>query len=254
MSRQQPESDTHSPSSGPCCPGDPPAWSYTGTTGPAAWGSLCADWSVADTGCCQSPVAISASDCVAASLPPVRLDGGRVQARPVDTGNIVRWDMAPGCRLTIDEQAYALLQFHFHAPSEHTIDGGRHALELHFVHADTAGHLAVLAVMVNATDQACPAYRPLVDSLDRLGTRDASAEVAGATFEINPYDLLPGDRAYFAYAGSLTTPPCAEGVRWLVLREPVTVSPAQLRAFTDRYAANCRPLQPLNQRQVQVSR
>lgn len=146
--------------------------------------------------------------------------------------------------LMIGEQAYAFAQFHFHAPAEHTLDRRAYPAELHFVHRNGAGQLAVLGVFIeegaeNAALAAVLAGEPTGAGED-LATH-LSADLAA---------LLPPDRAYFAYAGSLTTPPCSEGVRWNVLRTPITASPAQIARLREVLGASSRHIQPLNQRTV----
>ncbi|MGH9360488.1 MAG: carbonic anhydrase family protein, partial [Thermoanaerobaculia bacterium] len=141
---------------------------------------------------------------------------------------------------------YTLEQFHFHEPSEHRRNGAGRAMELHFVHADEAGTLAVVGVLLR---QAHGRPNP---TIQRLWKRVPEEPRKRAKIKLRPSLLLPADRGYYRYDGSLTTPPCTEGVRWHVLRGEITVSPAQVAAY--RHPDSARAVQPLNGRTVRVSR
>jgi carbonic anhydrase len=146
--------------------------------------------------------------------------------------------------VTIGPDAYNLVQFHFHAPAEHTVDGRAYPVELHFVHRNSAGQLAVVGVFIEegAENHALAtllAHRP-----------QAQGEANATQVSLDPTALLPQDRAYYAYAGSLTTPPCTQGVRWNVLRTPIQAPPAQVAALREALGASSRHVQALNQRTV----
>lgn len=146
--------------------------------------------------------------------------------------------------LTIGQDAYTFAQFHFHSPAEHTLDRRAYPAELHFVHRNGAGLLAVVGVFIEEG-----AENPALAAL--LAARpEGQGDTHGSTLEIDLNALLPPDRAYFAYAGSLTTPPCTEGVRWNVLRTPLQASPAQIAALREALGASSRHVQPLGQRTV----
>ncbi|WP_306362310.1 carbonic anhydrase [Nocardia sp. CC227C] len=147
-----------------------------------------------------------------------------------------------GYHITLDGRRYALTQFHFHTPSEHTIDRAGTAMELHLVHTDARGALAVVAVLMRI-GPAPSAFLPLF----------AEMPPTGGTRTVGPIDLrdfLPGDHAQFRYAGSLTTPPCTEGVSWTVLRRPVAVSAPEAERFRARFPHSNRPTQPRYDRPV----
>lgn len=146
--------------------------------------------------------------------------------------------------LTIGQDAYAFLQFHFHAPAEHTLDRRAYPAELHFVHRNSAGQLAVVGVFLEEGAEN-PALAHLLAAQPH-----GHGEAHASQLEIDMNALLPDDRAYYAYAGSLTTPPCSEGVRWNVLRTPIQASPAQIAALRETLGASSRHIQPLNQRTV----
>lgn len=235
-------------------------WSYEGDTGPAHWGSLDPAWVVADHGGTQSPIDIDTGRAVRAELPPLDLVSLPGTVSVVDNGHTVQWNVADGCRMSLEGRDFGLKQFHFHAPSEHTINAGYFPVELHFVHADEQGNLAVIGVMVGQGGSNA-VYRPVVSSLHQLASEhgghgdhaEGHEGGAGPAFELDPYALFPQDRSYYAYPGSLTTPPCAEGVRWHVLRRPVELSAKQVEAFTRAYTGNNRPVQPVNGRHVLVN-
>jgi carbonic anhydrase len=140
--------------------------------------------------------------------------------------------------LRIGQERYKLVQFHFHTPSEHRLHGEQFPMELHFVHRNALGELAVVGVFLREG-----AANPLIQQI-----WDAVSSEAGG--QIDPEDLLPQNREYYRYAGSLTTPPCTEGVRWHVLTEPVELSAAQVDEFRAIFPLNARPIQPLNGRPV----
>ncbi len=148
----------------------------------------------------------------------------------------------------MDEQKYQLVQFHFHHPSEERIDGHGYDMVAHLVHKDPAGHLAVVAVLLKQ-GQANPLIQTLWDHLPKQVGQEASV----ANVQVNAADLLPKHTGYYAFEGSLTTPPCTEGVRWLVLSDPEGISPSELHTFSAIYPNNTRPTQAANGRVVKES-
>jgi carbonic anhydrase len=221
-------------------------WSYEGETGPEHWGELAPEWEACGSGREQSPVDVPGDA-------PVRADDVEWGYAPsvltvLDTGHSVQVVPAEGSTAAIDGVAYELRQSHFHSPSEHTLEGEHTAMELHLVHVDESGGLAVIGVMlVEGTAQAT--IEAILDHLP--ATVGETVTVEGVT--IDPTDLLPADRSYVAYPGSLTTPPCSEGVRWHVLVEPVELSVEQLEAFRAVHDGTNRPVQPLNDRAFEAA-
>jgi carbonic anhydrase len=217
-------------------------WDYTGSRGPSHWASLDPTFS-ACAGRNQSPVDLGRF--VEAELPPIAFAYKAGGHDVINNGHTVQVDYDPGSSIAIDGDVFSLKQFHFHAPSENHIDGKSFPIEAHFVHADSHGDLAVVAVMFVQG-----ARNPALDTLwARLPTRPderhaLSPEVAAAS-------LLPAVRDYYRYEGSLTTPPCSEGVRWLVLKQPVTASAAQIQRLAAALGhPNNRPVQPIGARVV----
>lgn len=212
------------------------AWSYSGVTGPRAWARLDPAYSACASGREQSPIDLRGG--VAAKLAPVNFDyrPGRFELR--EAGHTVQLDAPPGNAIELDGARYELQQLHFHRPSEERIDGRQFEMDVHLVHRDAAGRLAVVAVLLQRG-----AAQPVLDAVWQQLAGGAGDEMPPQA-ALDPRQLLPQDRRYYSYLGSLTTPPCTEGVRWLVLQQPLTVSAAQIDAFAQRYSPNARPLQP----------
>ncbi|MBQ4680703.1 carbonic anhydrase [Aeromonas dhakensis] len=219
-----------------------PHWEYSGEAGPAKWASLTPEYGQC-AGSNQSPVNLSGL--VKAELAPLQfhyLAGGR---SVTNNGHTVQVDYAPGSTLGLDGMRFTLKQFHFHAPSENLIEGHSYPLEGHLVHVNDQGELAVVAVMFEP-GKANGALSQVWQSLPaKAGEHHQLKE------PISAEQLLPAKRDYYRFSGSLTTPPCSEGVRWLVMKEPVQVSQAQIDAFKAvMLHPNNRPVQPLHGRLV----
>ncbi len=226
----------------------PPHWSYSGATGPAHWGDLSPDYLSCKTGKAQSPIDITQA------IPlPVSFTAHRYRSVPVsvvNNGHTIEVDVPPANYFIIQGKYYELQQFHFHAPSEHAFHGRRADMVAHMVHKAADGEIAVIAVPM--VIGAYPNH--LISTLWEAMPRRAG-ESARPWRRINPARLLPTDRhRYYTYTGSLTTPPCTEGVRWLVMAEPITVTAAQVAQFKALIGPNTRPLQPLNGRPVFYNR
>ena len=220
-----------------------PHWAYSGEGSPEHWGELEGDFETCGTGRNQSP--INLTHLIEADLPPIAFDYKPGGYRVVNNGHAIQVDYKPGSRITVDATDFELKQLHFHAPSENTIEGKSFPMEAHLVHADAQGHLAVVAVMFeqggnNAwLDKVWPRVPKQADGKSNLPQPLAATE------------LLPVDRDYFRYSGSLTTPPCSEDVRWLVLNQPVKASAEQLTVVGETLGhANNRPVQPVGARIV----
>jgi carbonic anhydrase len=215
----------------------PSTWSYGGDTGPAAWASLDAAYE-ACAGTRQSPVDLAADD--EAQAANIELDYESAQGTLFDTGHLVQVNVEGGT-MTIDGKAFALKQFHFHTPAEHTLDGRQYPAEAHLVHAADDGELAVLGIFYEEGDSS-EVLAPVWADLANIPR--------AAPMTINVANMLPSNRVTYTYTGSLTTPPCSEGVRWHVMAQPLTMSAQQLAALTAIYDNNNRPVQPLNDREL----
>ncbi|GAB3200010.1 carbonic anhydrase [Nocardioides hungaricus] len=206
-------------------------WTYEDV---GAWGDTCA------SGTEQSPVDLA--DATRQDLADPELAYTASAATVVDTGHSVQTTLAGAGTMTLDGKAYTLTQFHFHTPSEHRVDGRAYAAEMHLVHQAEDGSLAVLGVLVEEG----PAL-PVVDDV-LANAPEEGGDPVPTTEPVDPRALLPDDLRAYRYSGSLTTPPCTEGVAWAVLREPVTWSPEQIEQYAGRHPDSRRPTQPLGER------
>jgi carbonic anhydrase len=228
--------------------GHPPHWSYNGATGPTHWKSMETEFEACGIGREQSPIDIRTSSAQKTDLPAIRFDYRPGPLKIIDNGHTVQVNVAPGSTIDVGGRRFELVQFHFHRPSEEAIDGKHQDMVAHLVHKDAEGKLGVVAVLLKSG-----AVNPAVASLwSNLPSRK-EVEVAVPGVTIDPAELLPADRAYYTFAGSLTTPPCSEGVAWFVLKNPTTLSPGEIERFARLYPMNARPVQPLNGRVVRAS-
>jgi len=221
------------------------SYGYTGATGPDHWWEICQPTNyTCEAGKRQSPIDLPAV-APQGDLPSLSFHYRLTPLEVENNGHTIEVKVQSDSYLRIGEERYKLVQFHFHTPSEHRLHGQQFPMELHFVHRNALGELAVVGVFLQEG-----AANPFLQKIwDHIPGAEAKAKVPNAE-EIDPEDLLPAHREYYRYAGSLTTPPCTEGVRWHVLREPVDVSAAQIDEFRAIFPLNARPLQLLNDRPV----
>lgn len=221
---------------------DEPHWSYSGAQGPEHWVDLSSK-NAACAGKNQSPIDLTGF--IKADLAPLAFSYRSGGNEVVNNGHTVEVDYAKGSSLSVDGIPFELIQFHFHAPSENLIEGKSFPIEAHFVHANRDGELAVVALLF--TDGA---DNPgLAEIWSMLPKNEGERNRLSPPFAADR--LLPSDRDYYRYSGSLTTPPCTEGVRWLVLKHPVTASRAQIDALSHvLHEHNNRPVQPTNGRPI----
>ncbi len=229
-------------------PEPPPHWNYTGSTGPDKWGTLGKDYATCSQGQRQSPIDIRHS--VRADLPPIQFAYKTVALSIVDNGHSIAVDTAEAGGLTVDGERYELLQFHFHKPGEEKINGKAYAMGIHLVHRSKAGKLAVVAIPIEAGKK----EHPLIRSLWTHLPLEQGKPITRPEVKIDPTLLLPAKAGYYTFLGSLTTPPCSEGVLWLVLKNPIQVTKEQLADFATLYKNNARPVQPVNNRVIKASR
>ena len=219
-------------------------WSYDGETGPTNWGRNPA-WTQCATGSRQSPIDLR--DGMKVDLEPITFDYKPSGFNVIDNGHTIQVNVGAGNTLTLQNRTYELLQFHFHRPSEERINGKGFEMVIHMVHKDTDGKLAVLAVLLER-GRAQNMIQTVWNNLPLEKNDTVTPSIV-----LNPADVLPTRREYFTYMGSLTTPPCSEGVLWMVMKEPVQASPAQMALFSRLYPLNARPIQANSGRVVKES-
>ena len=214
---------------------DEAQWGYYEDQGPERWSELAPEFAICGEGKAQSPIDIR--DAVETDLVAIEFHYGETANKIYNNGHTIQVDVDPGSHIVYNGITYDLLQFHFHAPSEHTIAGEAAALEIHFVHKDrNSASLAVVGILLSLGDDDNEAYSPV---FDHLPAAISPPEPVGEPIDLN--SLLPEAQSYYTYQGSLTTPPCSEVVRWLLLDTPLELSAAQIAAFTAIYDANARP-------------
>ncbi|MGE5547481.1 MAG: carbonic anhydrase [Solirubrobacterales bacterium] len=217
-------------------------WSYEGHGGPAEWGKVSNEFAACETGRDQSPINI-------VQAIPAELADFQVHYQPqalavVNNGHTIQVNFNPGSFIQFEGERYDLVQYHFHTPSEHAVAGKRSPMEVHLVHKGaTSGKLTVLGVMMVAGKA-----NPTIEAVWAAMPAEPGPERTVAEVVLDPAALLPADRGYFRYEGSLTTPPCSEVVHWVNLKRPIEVTQAQLDRFPQLFPMNARPLQPVNRR------
>jgi len=213
-----------------------------GAQGQSRSSELDADSNVCSIGSQQSPIDIG--DTIRAQLPPLRIAWSRKADTIVNNGHTIQVNFGEGSSLRVGNEPFALVQFHFHRPSEHRLGGKSYPMEVHFVHRHASGKLAVVGVLMTA-GRANLSFNKVVTTMP---PKEGPAVPADAG--IDPNRFLPARRSYFRYEGSLTTPPCSETVAWLLLTQPMQVAEADIDAFARLYANNSRPTQKLDRRFV----
>ena len=217
-------------------------WSYEGTEGPTKWGDIDAASKVCSLGSQQSPIDLGIA--LPSQLPPLEIAWTKAADTIINNGHTIQLNFAAGNTVSFGNGPYTLLQVHFHRPSEHLIGGKNFPMEAHFVHQGATGGLAVVGVLL-ASGKSNAAFNKIVS------TMPASAGPAiKADPSIDPNGLLPAQRSYYRYAGSLTTPPCSEIVEWLVLTDTMEVADSDVAQFAKLYPMNARPVQSDNRRYV----
>jgi len=220
-------------------------WSYEGAGAPEYWGNLNSEYKQCQTGKNQSPTDIHTT--LKTHLQPLQVDYRNAPQSIINNGYTIQINYPKNTenKIIIDNETFYLQQFHFHTPGENTVDGKHYPLEMRLVHKNTDNEIAVVAVMFKKG--------PLNETIKRLWdimpTRSDQSHKIDSSLDIGP--LLPEDMRYYRFTGSLTTPPCSEGVRWLVLKQPVTFSEKQQKKFMEvMHHANNRPVQTLHGRVI----
>jgi carbonic anhydrase len=221
-------------------------WGYDGKGAPPSWGELKPEFAACGVGKQQSPIDIQ--DGARLDLEPIKFEYRPAPLRIIDNGHTVQVNYAEGSSITVSGVRYDLKQFHFHKPAEERVNGKVYDMVVHLVHQSADGRLAVVAVLMEAGPP-----NPFVASLWPSLPLESGREFSQPEVVIDLNNLLPDPRSYYAYMGSLTTPPCTEGVLWLVLKTPVSVASDQVGIFGKLYSMNARPVQPANGRLIKES-
>ena len=240
-------------------------WSYVdGPGGPESWGDLGKENLVCSKGKTQSPININIDNAVKVDLPALEFVYRQSPLSIVDNGHTIMVNYGEGSNLMVDGRQYRLVQFHFHKPSEEAINGERMDMVVHLVHQRHDGAFAVVAVLMTTKkpvsvrkywwgDDSKPQDNPLIQTLwNNIPLVKERVESPGVWINVN--QLLPEDKTYFTYMGSLTEPPCSENVLWFVMKNPILVSEDQVMNFGQIYPMNARPLQPKGDRLVKEAK
>ena len=218
-------------------------WEYLGVEGPMHWGMLSQKYMTCETGDRQSPINITMTH-HGDHQQELVFHYPTSQLHEMNNGHTIQVSHVSGCRVNLNDRTYKLRQFHFHAPSEHHIEGKAFPMEMHLVHQDDTGHVLVIAAMME-TDAPHPVLSKLWSWLpEQLG------QEVSIPLEVKLTDILPRSTSHYSYSGSLTTPPCTEGVQWIVLKEPMHVAQEDVEQFVHIVGQNARPIQPLRNRHV----
>jgi len=233
------------------------SFNYRDDRGPAVWGTLDPAWEICDSGSNQSPINIVQGSTTAGNDTEIAFSYSPVPITILNNGKTLEFQGLTGNSITIGSRVFNLVNIHFHAPSEHTFNGGSFAAEVHFVHADADGALAVIGVMIVEGATANPAFT----STERL--QQLIPDAKGLTYKFDStldiVSLLPATRDYYHYMGSLTVPPCSENVAWHVMLNPITMSGEQVRVLlpalqqlqaASKLGGTNRPVQPIGSRTV----
>ncbi|MCS0630608.1 carbonic anhydrase family protein [Telluria mixta] len=220
-------------------------WSYEGETGPANWSKINVDWAKCGTGNRQSPIDLR--DGIKVNLEQISFDYHPSSFSEVNNGHTIQVTVGGGNFITVGNAVYELQEFHFHRPSEEKINGKGTEMVIHLVHKSAEGKIAIVAVLLERGQP----HRLMQTIWDNLPLE--KFDTVSPAIVIDPTDALPERREYFTYMGSLTEPPCTEGVLWMVFKQPMQASPAQMALFSRLYPLNARPVQSTAGRMIKES-
>ena len=218
-------------------------WGYSGKEGPEYWGNLDPKFTLCSEGKNQSPVDLTGM--IAGELLPITVNYQAGGNEIINNGHTIQVNYMPGSTIILNEHQFELKQFHFHSPSENTIEGESYPMEAHFVHADKQGNLAVISLMFKTGEKNTELEKAWIQMPEKSGGKNVLPKSVDANI------LLPQNRDYYRFNGSLTTPPCSEGVWWLVMKQITTASKDQIDKFSQTmHHPNNRPVQPVNARMI----
>ncbi len=231
-------------------------WGYDEANGPGVWADLSPEFVLCRQGQVQAPIDLT--DAQPADLDPMGINYQPASLRiirhehlvdVINSGHTIQINYDEGSTVTVEATEFELAQYHFHVPSEHTVDGKSFPMEMHLVHVSEQGEIAVLSVLIKE-GRHNPAFDLVVEHIPlEIGGEEHLEHV-----QVEIDDLLPADRSTFRYSGSWTTPPCSEGVRWFVFVQALELSPQQIQSFAGVIRGNNRPLQPHNGRDLLLHR
>ena len=232
-----------------CAAADAARWSHTGPNGPAKWGKLDKDFALCATGTTQSPIDIPDAAARKGDIPALLFNYKAVPLKIIDDGHSIQVNYAADSWVSVAGKRHDLIQIRFHRPSEYKIDGKGYDMDAHLVHKDKDGKLATVVVLFTQGKE-----NALIKQLwDNLPQAKGKENLVSAV-QVNAIGLLPPNKDYYTFKGSLTEPPCTENVTWYVLKTPSTMSADQIARFARYYPMNARPVQPLNERDILGSR
>lgn len=233
----------------------PVHWAYSGEDGPANWATLSPTYNLCGTGTAQSPINIDKDGVKAGvswnldyKMTSLRIAHNEHMDEIIDNGHTIQVTVDEGSSFTFGTKTYILKQFHFHTPSEHTINGTNMPMEMHMVHQADDGSLAVVSVLFKEGTKSNENFKKIIEHLPNAKGESKHLKQDSIDLKIH----MPADNYAYHYTGSLTTPPCSENVQWLVLRDMVSLSPDQIKAFSSRIGPNNRPVQAINARTIQM--
>ena len=218
-------------------------WSYLGVENPNHWGMLSEEYKTCESGNRQSPIDITMTH-HGDHHQKLEFHYQTSQLHEMNNGHTIQVSHVSNCRVDLNDHNYKLRQFHFHSPSEHHIEGNAFPMEMHLVHQDETGHVLVIAVMMEAD-----ATQPVLTKLWRWLPDQIAKEVT-VPLQLSLIDLLPTNTHHYTYSGSLTTPPCTEGVQWIVLKEPMHITQQDVDQFVHIIGHNACPIQPIRKRHI----
>jgi methyl-accepting chemotaxis protein len=212
-------------------------WGYTGNDGPQYWGDLSSEYATCKTGTAQSPIDISKT--TSADLNDIEFDYRDTPLKVLNNGHAIQVNYTSDSFMRVGSNVYKVLQLHFHSPSENTFRGKPYAMEMHIVHKNAQGQLGVVGVFMKE-GHSNPIIQKIWDSMPNRANRENVTKGS-----ISAAELLPDNGSYYHWSGSLTTPPCSEGVMWYMMQNPIEVSRAQVDKFLAVIGPDARPTQPL---------
>jgi len=221
-------------------------WGYEGPQGPAHWGDLAAEYTTCKTGTNQSPIDIASAKAV--KLANIKFNYKPSTLDVINNGHTIQVNYAKGSTIDVGDKVYKLLQFHFHSPSEHTVKGKPYDMVAHLVHQADDGQLGVVGVLMKQGKNSNPVIATVWKHMPKKAGEHNTVDAT-----LNAANLLPTNHRFYNYSGSLTTPPCSEGVNWMVMQTPVDVSVGQIVSFRNVFANSVRPVQSVNGRTVHAN-